>query len=406
MSDFRKNMEERFTKLENIPIEIIREFHEFINMSECSKTSSMEDIVNNVQLPWNYYIISQREDIDLHQLTKLHKICPGQKWDRKKATLATFCFNGIRCPYVDKDTIKHIIQYSSPEYMTDIIKKNTTKIETLENIDQIKTIITEKYRYSNESIIQNAISNISNFLYFDLLTHFVSWECIACNPNHPWILYDKKISFNIEDKHYCPYSYLYILQKKNINWSYLTKYENFYTILQTQDLPWDMQEIYEIIRERDIDGKYIMDFIKLTPKLPWDMKILTDIISWEWIDMCPYLDWDIQTLTYKNITRTDLPSSHLIMILQDHLPMQHITRLYPIKEIAHSIHNIRWDKDILLGLQNVPFQIFLHYPMWPWVKSRVLCSNDFQKKKFQEKVDIDNTPLPTDIQGILYEFIF
>jgi hypothetical protein len=407
MSDCSERMRKQFEKLQIIPIEVILLFTDMVDMEKCSGTSSMEDIVNNLQLPWNYCIISKREDIDLHQLEQLHTVCPGQKWNRKKATLATFCFDEIPSPYIDKDTIKHIIQYSSPEHITDIIKRNTNTMESLENIEETKTIITEKYRVSDELIIQNAISNISHFLCFELLTHFVSWECISYNPGFSWNLYEKEIDIeNRNTIHYCPPSILYKLKDKNINWEKITIYNNFNIITENPELPWEMQNFYDIIDSNEEDLIDMTLFINMTPKLPWDMEILTVLFPWNIINTNPTLPWDTKAFIKKEVSRHENPSIHIISLFHSFFDMKRVTEIYDINIISDTIHVIPWDTKSIFIRTNIPFSIFLQKPKEKWLMENIFIKTDIQRKKFQEKVDIDNTPLPTDIQGILYEYIF
>jgi hypothetical protein len=363
-----------------LPIEIVRHFYKYLDMSVITYTTSMDIIVSNKHIPWDMGALITKKDIRM-----IHTKCfPNLNWNYYSLTINELDKSNIfKYPDLkwDKNAILNLdlklfwtndlikLLYVYPD-----LKWDWVEITSIIPLNIIANNHSLKWNYTilNNLIIQSLNVDIieiiilffqRDLLNWEILTNKVSWNFICRYPNFNWNYFEKYLYDYTNEYSDCSIisiSELKKLKNKSLNWAKITLVFDWTTVYNNPDIPWDIQTLhictpiwfiyntsydwdmkvitkiykkdYEVIftnpsikwDENEIvqsDSKINLFFLNKYKHLNWDWNFYSDKIDYEEIINYPDLKWDWGVITRRN----DIPASFAFNFLDKEWKLQNFT---------------------------------------------------------------------------------
>lgn len=394
---------------DKLPIGIIDNFCEYLNMETLTRTTPLNDIIQNQNLPWNKRVLSRRRDVQMRDAVLLKRVkwnfyyitlnepdkCeivknPHYPWDKKalsKIDVRDFC---------DGHILGLLKQY--PDIYWDLSK--VSNIFTLKQIIDNPSIKWPSYiirKYLNISPIdetfERAIQTLpKNLIDWEQLTVSMSWEIVLKYPSLPW-KYQYKYVCNCGEKchNHLPKWAYEKLKDKGIDWKNITRVESFETIYFQNELPWDT----EVILERILEAPFW--FIKQT-NYEWDFKYLTKSSSWNTILNNPDIPWDIDTMALVEYNSLP-PAGILIRYKNASWDWEKYSSEFSFEMIA-LYKTLPWDWSIISQRENIPFFFFALFYTNKLEPENVVC--DAREKSSILALKQCEKIFPSEVAGLIF----
>ena len=376
----------------NLPIEIIRHFHNYTDMSKITKATPIDIIIKNKHLPWDKNVLINKIDVRMKHTTHFSDLnwnyydltfhepdkCNIAKysdlpWDIKaieSLNVSSFCDNHLIFLLNKYKNIKW-----NWENATNILSLNTIIINS--SLPWTYHVINNKLSLNDDKdIIETAsISLPTHLINWKIITQKVSWDFVSNNPNLPWEYAEKNIckcdkicinNISLDN--------LKILKTKPLSWVKITHIFDWYCIYANQHLPWDEKTL--------IDLSTPIWFIRNT-KYNWNMKIITHNAKQNWRDILenPDIKWDEEEMIIDNkeiIVNNDddnddgdnvyiHPPIELLSIYK-HLKWN--WDKYSEKILCSEIQaysTLPWNWQIIIGRKDISVSFAIRFPEKEWV---------------------------------------
>ena len=299
-----------FKNATSLPVDFIRNFHEFLDMKVLTNTTPIQTIINNKFLPWDKSVIVNKKDVRM-----IHTKHFNLKWDYYKLTIEepdvcnianhpdlNWDVTAIEEISINKYCDKHLLfivkKYNKLNWNWENITFKFDLEDILNNLSLdwcYDTIMNKLLKIDIRSeLFISALFNLNHSkLEWDRITGYVTWEFIGYNSTLPW---------EYGNKHYCNcgnecehYLDLYTLKKlklKPLNWKKITADTVYEIIYAHPEFPWDEETLlaYEYTP---------LWFVEAT-NYKWDLKKITNKSSWSDIIIYRSIKWDLDELILFN----------------------------------------------------------------------------------------------------------
>ena len=365
----------------NLPIEIIRHFHNYTDMSKITKTTPIDIIIKNKHLPWDKNMLLNKIDVRMIHTTHFDikwnyfnltinepDKCniakyPDLPWDIK--AIETLNVNNL----CDDHLILLLNKYKNIKWnwkrATDILSLNTIMINS--SLPWDYHIINVKLSLDyNKDIIETAVISLpSNLIDWEAITQKVSWDFISNYPNLPWD-YPKKNICSCDNTcvNIISLDNLKMLKTKPLNWVQITTIFGWERIYANQHFPWDEETL--------IDLSPPIWFIR-NVKYNWDMKKITSVKKHNWHNILenPDIKWDEKEMIIDNDNDYDdvsnLPPVELLSIYK-HLKWNwNKYSKYTGWNNILEYPNLPWNWQIIIKRTDISFRFAIRFPEKEWV---------------------------------------
>lgn len=350
----------------NLPIEIIRRFHKYTNMSNITNTTPIDIIIQNKHLPWDKDVIVNKMDVRMihtihfsenfnlkwnyFNLTKNEPdkcniaIYPNLPWDIK-------AIEDLNVDGLCNDHLLFLLnKYKNIKWDWQKATKNLSLNAIILNSSlnwDYNTINYKLLDINNKDIIEISLLSLpTNLIDWDVMTQKVSWDFISKYPNLPWNYKDKNIC-KCDDKCFNIISLdnLKLLKTKPLNWEKISSIFTWECIYTNQYLPWDEKVL--------TSAAYPPIWFVRNTKYKWDMKKITHNSKQYWKNILenPDIKWDEEEMIINNDND---------FIWDEDEP---IINTPPI-ELLYRYKNLKWDWDKYS--EKIKCSDILDYSNLPW----------------------------------------
>ena len=387
-----------FKNATSLPVDFIRNFHEFLDMKVLTNTTPIQTIINNKFLPWDKSVIVNKKDVRM-----IHTKHFNLKWDYYKLTIEepdacniavypnlNWDVTAIEEISINKYCIKHLLfivkKYNKINWNWENI---TNKIELEDILKDLSldwcydTIIDKLLKIDIKSeLFISALFNLNHSkLDWGRITQYVTWEFISYNQTLNWEYGNKHIC-NC-GKYCCNYLDLYTLKKlksKPLNWKNITEVALYEKIDSNPEFPWDE----ETLLSYDYTPLW---FVEKT-NYKWDMKKITKNSTWSEIRIYHSIKWDLDELIVFGV---DTPPID-ILCLYPKLKWEwdKLSAVFSFDDIiTYSI--LPWNWEIIKKRDNLPFIFIRAFPEKTWDFSQFKTADKYEEKMLEVYKVLDNT---------------
>lgn len=400
-----------FKNATSLPVNFIRNFHEFLDMKVLTNTTPIQTIINNKFLPWDESVIVNKKDVRM-----IHTKHFNLKWNYYKLTVEEpdVC-NIANYPDLnwDIDAIKEIdINKYCNKHLLFIVKKynkinwnskNITFKFELEDILKDLTIdwcydtIMDKLLKINikSELFISALFNLNNSkLKWGRLTEYVTWEFISYNQTFPWDYankhscycgndLDNRNKYSCESGNKCKnFLDLYTLKKlklKPLNWKKITKDTIYKIIFDHPEFPWDEETLLACENTP-------LWFVQST-NYKWDMKKITRQSSWKDVRIYTSIKWDFEELI--QLDKIIPPISILCLYSKLKWDWDTLSEVFLLDDIIEYTQ-FPWNWEIIKKRDNIPFRFIITFPEKTWDCDKIKTNDVYEEKMLEVYKVLDN----------------
>lgn len=394
----------------SLPINIIRNFYRYLDMSKMTRTTPISTIISNKYLPWDKKELVKKKDIRMFH-TKHFNL----NWNYYKLTMdepdkcniAKFSRNfwsrkaienmgpGVYC---DEHLIIILQRYPKINWDWNTITKRIS-IDVISNntfLPWVKNVLTNKImELPNDKIMSVLLKFPEEMLNWKVITLHVPWEMIGDMPDLPWELMEKNCCDCGSCTHVLPIWVLRKLKKKSLNWKNITECVSYEIISANQDFPWDEETL---VNDLNAPLWFIMN-----TKYNWDLKKITLISDWERIMYSPpNFKWDKDELASDKF---NLPPIELIIRHSDvKWNWERYSKEFSYNDIL-DYRFLPWRWDIIIERNNIPFVFVKEFPEKNWICNNIITNNEY-RNTIVKTLELLKNIFPTDISVLIFKILY
>lgn len=394
----------------SLPINIIRNFYKYLDMSKMTRTTPISTIISNKYLPWDKKELVKKKDIRM-----IHTKHFNLNWNYYKLTMdepdkcniAKFsrlfwskkAIENIGPDvYCDEHLIIILQRYSKIDWDWNRITRRIS-IDVISNntfLPWVKNVLTDKImKLPNDKKMSVLLKFPEEMINWKVVTLHVPWEMIGDMPDLPWELMEKYCCDCGKNCTYVlPVWVLRKLKKKSLNWKNITACASYEIIYANQDFPWDEETL--------LDDLYAPLWFIMNTKYNWDLKKITLISDWERIMYSPpNFKWDKDELASDKF---DLPPIELIIRYTDvKWNWERYSKEFSYDDIL-DYRFLPWRWDIIIERNNIPFVFVKEFPEKNWICNNIITNNE-SRNTIVKTLELLKDIFPTDISVLIFKIL-